>query len=206
MTLGTTDDAEEACRIIDRLMVPSALDVAIEAFTSTLQPYDPEVALTEFEGKMTLAEIDVMSRENATDSNGPWLHVLDRLAPLTHDVGPDFDARRELLQHMLAIGGVPCRPLPQNSRSRRLYLPVYVGDRPADLTDREIAEAANTSREYQRDELARAISARPWCINIPARRHAWNVRRTHRTIHRALAGETTGATIAGCQWCAEGER
>ena len=81
---------------------------------------------------------------------------------------------------------------------------VYDGDRPADLTGTDSVSLPEY-RNWYREPDQRALTMREWSLARKRRGDglAAGVRETHREVHRALAGETTGATIAGCPFCAE---
>lgn len=94
--------------------------------------------------------------------------------------------------------------------SSRWVLPVYDGDRPAGLTDGDIAYlSTGPARAYtMHSTLWDALHARGVRMPISDRDlKQVIVRATHRALHCALAGiATTGGLIEGCQWCAEGVR
>lgn len=85
--------------------------------------------------------------------------------------------------------------------SGRWQLPVYDGDRPADLTDEQIGNAATYAPEYRNrcrtnDQFATLVRE---AILDRGRGdgYAAGVRATHREVHEALAGEPCPT----CQWC-----
>lgn len=90
--------------------------------------------------------------------------------------------------------------------TERHVLPVYDGDRPADLTDKMLADARSWEPEYRnrcRTRDQRALVFRE-AIHDRGRGdgYAASVRETHRAVHEALAGEST----KGCKWCEESGR
>jgi hypothetical protein len=185
----------------------------------------------EAEGAAILAEIKAVSRENATDKT-QWIMRV-QYAPLADVDELEFDRpwfalipKRRANEEGVALARALWRRLGASESEiaeavhwngrhtdyaasmERRTRPLYDGDRPADLTDREIREAATWEPEYRnraRMPDQHALVNRAWYLDRGrADGFAAGVRETHRYVHRMLAGvDTAGPTIAGCPFCAE---
>ena len=144
----------------------------------------------EREAARVLAEIEAISDENGT-----------RYAGLMFDARPPWEA-----PWLVALALLVRREDSLAPSISRHVLPVYDGDRPADLSDHEIAEAWTWEPEYRlalRDSIGRVLVWREWIYDRGrGDGHASGVRETHREVHEALAGEST----CGCKWCDEAAR
>lgn len=186
------------------------------------------------EAMETHESIEAMSRENEATDAGPWRAALLALTASAADHNPEGRARRRgwalvvFAKHAKATAR-DFRKL--DAHPLRSFVEAFSdGDRPADLTDAEIVDAATQSFEHR---AARRTPEGQWL--------AWRegiyyfgcddgVLETHATVHRALAGEDyatryerikraggvitettateaqTGPTIGGCPWCKEATR
>jgi len=177
--------------------------------------------------------IEAMSRENeATDRGGPWRAAL-RALTASDRPGEDDDAIALLVAaDFLLVDGES--PDVMDEHPRCSFVELFTdGDRPADLTDKEIADAALVqpeSRNGLRTPDGRELVCRVACYVLGG---IDGTPRTplekHRDVHRALSGEDyatryerikrdggritetsateaqTGPTIRGCKWCASGQ-
>ena len=213
----------------------------------------------EAEGARILAEIKAMSRENSTSKTQwimrvqyapladvdelefdlPWFASIPKRGPLVEGI----ELARALWRRFGASESEIAEAVHWNGRHTdyaasmgRRTRPLYDGTRPADLTDRDIREAATWEPEYRnraRMPDQRALVNREWHLDRGrADGYAAGVRETHPPVCRALAGETydqrldrlraehlglattdetrteatVGPTITGCPWCAEAGR
>lgn len=181
------------------------------------------------DGREALDAIEAMSRENDTDrvayydgSPGPandgggeaalpWYAAL--LALTDRDVGVDeWDAvpcAKRLFRRHTDADERELRVLELHRRRSFVESPSD-GDRPADLTDKEIADAGSWEPEYRHRCRTREGRALVWREAIYDRGrgggHSLAVRETHAVVHRTLSDDaTTGPTIRGCKWCVSGQ-
>lgn len=169
--------------------------------------------VTTEDGREAFAAIDAMSRENeATDRGGPWRAALRALTE--RDTGVDeWDAvpcARRLFRRHADADEREIRVV--ELHRRRSFVELFSdGNRPADLTDSKIDDAATWVPEHRHRCRTRDGKALVWREMTHDRGrgdgYAASVRETHRDVHRALSGgETTGPTIKGCPWCKEATR
>jgi len=156
------------------------------------------------------ASIDAMSRENdTTGTTGPWYAALRALtASDRRDVAEDTIALLVAADFLLVDGESPSI---MDEHPRRSFVEAFSdGDRPADLTDSKIDDAATWLPEHRHRCRTRDGKALVWREMMHDRGrgdgYAASVRETHPTVHRALSDdETTGPTIRGCKWCVSGQ-
>lgn len=175
-----------------------------------------------------LDAIEAMSQENATDSttwtvrvvargpgsvaftrSRPWLEAIERLTERRDQWG-GFHLAEQLLRRGADATDEDVFALRRELDDRLLFAavppPVYGGDRPASLADREIAYADARAFEYRnsmRTPDAAALVMRDWVFDRGrGDGYAVGVRETHRAVHEALAGEPCPT----CQRCKERER
>lgn len=191
--------------------------------------------VTTEDGREAFAAIDAMSRENDTSvCGGPWYAALRALTE--RDTGVDeWDAvpcARRLFRRHADADEREIRVV--ELHRRRSFVELFSdGNRPADLTDEEIASVASRKLEHRNGLRApdgRALVERQACyvlgyfdgtLRMPLEKH--------RDVHRALCGEDyatryerikrdggritetfateaqTGPTIRGCKWCVSGQ-
>lgn len=155
------------------------------------------------EARAVLAEIEAMSRENASEqdeSSAVWPVWRLALHALAHT--PIAFAEDTLsVETAKAIDWVQDDLAAFRTHTPWHVLPVYDGDRPEDLTDDEIRKAALLESEYRvRYQYTDSypFSRREQILDRGrGDGYAAGVYETHRLIHEALAGEPTSR----CKWC-----
>lgn len=153
------------------------------------------------EGARILAEIAAMSDENGTDI-GDWMAGSPRVL--------------QEVPWLVALTSLVRR---DDALVVRHVLPVFGGDRPADMSDEYIRTVDGQSEDERRkdlesrDELGTELHRRAMHYSTSTRLPQPTPRTHHAWIHRALLGEATEPTTeqmphehgTGCQWCEGGK-
>lgn len=173
--------------VIDaQVVMPGDMPIyAIDGSVGSSMPEDGREALDAIEAMSQLNRADMPENRPTGEPMPPWMRALERLT----------------------------KPYPMmDARPRRSFIESPSdGDRPADLTDKEIADAATWGPEYRNRCRTREGRALVWREMIYDRGrgggHSLAVRETHSAVHRTLSDDaTTGPTIGGCPWCKEASR
>lgn len=164
---------------------------------------DVEIIVIDQQLKWKPQELALTVARMASEANrgdrrrAAWRKVLRTLD------GSDDAERRDknrLREKLMAQGAAIVLP------PLRRVLPVCEGDRPADLTDQQIATAECVDPEYRNRSCTpdqRALVVREWFYDRGrGDGYGISIRETHREVHESLAGEPTPS----CPWCIKSKK